>query len=71
MELEASDSYISLEQWLLVLIAAYRITPSLALIKSIDYYLERIKCHEDCYLLNQRHDYIKMQKYWRWIKQIG
>ena len=69
MKIRTSNSYTRLEHWLVLLIANYRLQPSLSLLKAINYYIERLIQHEDSYLYSQHNDYIRMQKYWRWLKK--
>ena len=72
MPITTSEEFSQIERWLTVLITTYEQYPSLALAKTINYYVQRLISHEDIMLLpNRKCDYFSMLRYWQWVIKDG
>jgi len=69
-----SSEFLQLENWLTILVTTYKDHPTYGLAKTINYYLDRLLCHEDISLYDKcgenhkdkRCDYLSMKMFWGW-----
>lgn len=67
MCLTLSKEFITMENWLNVLLNTYKIQPSSGLALTINTQLNKLLDHDDIsFCGNKRCDYLNMQRFWQW-----
>jgi len=67
MYLTVSDEFSYMESWLTMLLTTYKNNPSVALAKTISFYLNKLLHHDDItFFGDKRCDYLAMQRFWHW-----